>query len=195
MSPLYNLINDSTGKSYKKVSDGTCYYPDTSDEIIKLLEQIRKDNIRCRFHWGNTETGRDWGDTYDVTGTIGRSTGPIKVPLLIYNSRSTGGEGILTHCIVKIMTTRGKKVLYQHSQYHISLKDQIQKAFNLPEENFSNHCSNLLILYSPEVMDWLKENYDSFQSIKVSQSDIKDQDWYKKQYIEIPFAYEEYHEK
>ena len=53
-----------------------------------------------------------------MAGYIGRSTGSQKIPLLIYNTRSMGGDHILDHCIVKIATAVGKHVLYQHPKYH-----------------------------------------------------------------------------
>lgn len=39
-------------------------------------------------------------------GTVGRSTGKVKIPLLVHNSRSMGGGGILTHCIIGIRLSR-----------------------------------------------------------------------------------------
>lgn len=114
----YKIISDKNSRNYKKLPNGTYYSEKTSDEMIELLESIHKDGTRCRFHWGDSKTGIDWGDVYDVKGHIGRSTGSIKVPLLIYNSRSTGGGAILTDCIVKIVTTKGNKVLYQYPNYH-----------------------------------------------------------------------------
>ena len=44
--------------------------------------------------------------------------GPVKVPLLIANSRSIGGGAILDFCIVRIRTAAGGRVLYQHPAYH-----------------------------------------------------------------------------
>lgn len=111
-------LQESHGKQYK-VCNGTYYHAETSDEMVALLEQIRRYGTRVRFHWGNAQTGEDWGDIYDVAGTIGRSTGEVKIPLLIHNRRSLGGGGILTNCIVKIVTTRGGHVMYQHPNYHV----------------------------------------------------------------------------
>jgi len=114
----YQIITDSEGKRYKKLPNGTHYTENTNDDMIKLLEDIRENATRCRFHWGDTETGRDWGDDCDVKGRIGRSTGSIKIPLLVYNSRSFGGGALLTDCIVKIVTTKGGKELYKHPTYN-----------------------------------------------------------------------------
>ena len=107
-------------KQYTVTESGTAYHIETSQQMIELLERIREEGTRVRFHWGDVKTGKDWGDIYDVSGTIGRSIGNYKIPLLIHNSRSYGGGAILTHCIVKITTTRNPKItLYEHPNYHI----------------------------------------------------------------------------
>lgn len=101
-----------------KEHNGTFYNKDTSDKIISILESIRRNRTRVRFYWGDVETGKDWGDEFYVRGTIGRSMGPVKIPILIYNRRSLGGTAILTDCIVKITTTKGNHTIYQHENYH-----------------------------------------------------------------------------
>lgn len=111
-------IIDSPVKQYKQLN-GTCYNVETSDEMVKLLEFLRANKTRVRFHWGNTETGHDWNDDLDVAGTIGRSTGTYKIPILIHNRRSLGGGAILTDCIVKIEYANKKDggVIYEHPNY------------------------------------------------------------------------------
>ena len=110
------------------VVNGTSYHVDTPKKVIDVLEKARLSRecasesmpYRLRIYLGDTKTGRDWEEIYDVTGYIGRSTGTIKIPLLVHNSRSTGGPGMLDHCIVKIRhaNKRTGGVLYQHSKYH-----------------------------------------------------------------------------
>jgi len=101
------------------IRNGTSYHDDTDLDAIRVLETARAARTRVRVHYGDTDTGRDWMDRYDVKGTIGRSTGRVKIPLLIANVRSRGGPGILDHCIVKITTTRKpKQVLFVHPSYH-----------------------------------------------------------------------------
>jgi len=56
-------------------------------------------------------------DEYDTIGTVGRSTGTNKIPLLIKTKRSFGGGAILDHCIVKIMV--GGRTVLQHPKFHL----------------------------------------------------------------------------
>lgn len=106
---------------YREVN-GTSYHRSTPQAVIDILENNLRNRRqqRIKIHYGDVLTGKDWCEIHDVTGYVGRSTGYVKIPLLIYNSNSTGGSGILDHCIVKI--TESKKpyrVLYQHPKYHI----------------------------------------------------------------------------
>ncbi len=101
-------------------TDETTYHAETPPKMRALLERIRREGWRVRFHWGDTETGRDWMDCYHVTGTLGRSMGPQKVPILIHNRRSLGGPALLDHCIVKIRFSNKQDggTLYVHPAYH-----------------------------------------------------------------------------
>jgi hypothetical protein len=77
----------------------------------------------------------------------------------------------------------------------MTLKEKLILALRLTENDFDFHNSDLLILYSEKVINWLKENYEFPQNIKVDNSNVKGQPWYGKKFIEIPFAYEEYFTK
>ena len=98
-----------------KIVNGTSYHEDTNSKVVSVLENSRINRKRIRIFYGDVATGQDWNEENDVMGSIGRSMGPVKIPLLIHNSRSIGGGGILDHCIVKIM--QGRTVLYQHDTY------------------------------------------------------------------------------
>jgi hypothetical protein len=104
-------------KTYKQVN-GTSYDVRTPDEVIRVVEAARQTRTRLHVSLGDTETGRDWLEEFEVYGYIGRSTGPIKVPLLLANRRSHGGGALLDHCVVRIRESAGGRVLYQHSAYH-----------------------------------------------------------------------------
>lgn len=118
----YTSLKPASTLDFRTVKDinGTEYDAKTPDRVISILERYRQNKSlgRIELDYGDTETGRSWGEVYDITGYVGRSTGKYKVPLLIYNSRSIGGGSILDHCIIRIREARGKKVLYQHPKYH-----------------------------------------------------------------------------
>lgn len=71
----------------------TSYNDRTPESLSKVLERLRQDRTRVtvRYKWGE-----------ESSGYISRSTGSVKIPLLVYNTRAWGGEGLLTHCIVEI---------------------------------------------------------------------------------------------
>lgn len=106
-------IVEISGKKYK-VSNGTFYHEDTDNQVIEVLERAREGCTRLLLDYGDTKTGKSWGEVNDIKGYVGRSTGSIKIPLLLYNTRSMGGGAILTDCILKITRSNDKnRILYQ----------------------------------------------------------------------------------
>lgn len=103
------------------VVNGTTYGGQTPKEVIKILDEFhrsahRHPGARLRLTYGDPDTGHAWGGEPD-TGYIGRSTGTVKIPLVIHNRRSMGGGGVLDHCIVRIELAAGGHVLWQHPKY------------------------------------------------------------------------------
>ncbi len=103
-----------------KIINGTAYHKQTHQNVVDVLEMARSNRLRIKIDLGDIETGKSWNEIFDVTGYVGRSTGNIKIPLLIHNKRCYGGGAILDHCIIKIECSNKKDggVLYQHSKYH-----------------------------------------------------------------------------
>src|SRR3990172_8141048 len=101
------------------VVNGTSYHIDTPLLVINALESARVSRTRIRIFYGDTETGKDWGEEHHVIGTIGHSMGPVKIPILLNSVRSLGGPGILDNSIVKVMIVADKRVVYQHPQYNL----------------------------------------------------------------------------
>lgn len=92
----------------------------TPQEAIEYFYKYRHyGSQRIRVHYGDTSTGRDWGGVYDVSGYIGRSTGRTPIYLMIANSRSHGGGGILMDSIVRIRFANRANGgdLYRHPNY------------------------------------------------------------------------------
>lgn len=113
-------------KDYKTIN-GTSYDVRTPDEVVAILENARQTRTRLHVSLGDNESGRDWLEENMVYGVIGRSTGNIKIPLLIHR-RSLGGPGLLDHCIVRIRTSSGGRILWQHPGYHHERLDIRRKA-------------------------------------------------------------------
>jgi len=107
-------------KTYQ-IANGTSYDARTPNEVVAILENARLNRTRLHVSLGHTDgpkAGLDWLEEWDVCGYVGRSMGPVKVPLLVANRRSLGGGAILDHCIVRIRASVGGRVLYQHPTYH-----------------------------------------------------------------------------
>ncbi len=126
-------IDHKNGHSttYKITDNGTAFHIDTPEQVVRILENALHTPQRLKLYLGDSDTGADWGEEHDTTGTIGRSTGNVKIPILLNNTRSIGGGAILDNCIVKIRDMRTKQILYVHPNYrplHISIE-----ASDLPE--------------------------------------------------------------
>jgi len=116
-------MNNYTPYESEWMGKHTYYHTDTPQAVKDKLEFYLKSGHRIRLFYGDAVTGRDWMEEYDTMGTVSRSTGDKPIPILIHNSRSMGGGGIMDHCIVKI--TLNKKTVYQHPTYYIPISKAI----------------------------------------------------------------------
>ena len=96
----------------------TYFDPGTPEAVRRILERYRKSGDTLRIVLGDPETGRDWHEENDVVGTVGRSMGPMKIPLLIEKGEH-GGPAMLTRCIVRIIDWDSQRDLYVHPQYQL----------------------------------------------------------------------------
>lgn len=115
MEYLTETLTNGNKINYKRLENGTCYHAETSDKVIEALENARVNRLRVRVWYG--KDGKSWNEENDILGYIGRSTGNIKIPLLVYNRRSFGGGGLLDDCIVKIVDTKTGRTLYKHENF------------------------------------------------------------------------------
>ena len=108
-----------------KVIEGVSFDKDTPDKVCYILLNAMATRQRIRVFYGDIKTGKDWTEEYDTMGYIGRTRGPVKVPLIVANSKSSGGFPLSTDSIVRI--TIDKRTVYQHPKYHIG-KIEIRPA-------------------------------------------------------------------
>lgn len=125
---VYNAYRTLVGiVSREKIDLGTWYNPGTHPEVKRQLELARNGRYRIRIEYGDAETGRAF-DERGIAGTVSRSMGPLKTPLLIARRGSHGGQGILSADIVKISATPGGVTLWQHENYTPAAKRDITPA-------------------------------------------------------------------
>ena len=101
------------------VYNGTTYNDKTPLELVNAIETARISGKRVRLFLGNQETGQVWHESYSVYGTIGRSTGTSKIPLMIANSRSSGGSGLLDDRILAVQYLDSMRFAYKHPLFEI----------------------------------------------------------------------------
>lgn len=86
-----------------KVVDGTFYLDGASDELVQVLEKARKNHTRICLSYGDELR----------SGYVGRTCGDFKVPILLHNSRSLGGDCIIETLITEVRTSFGKMPLWK----------------------------------------------------------------------------------
>ena len=115
-------------KKYTVVND-TYYDEGTPNEVIKILENARRNKTRVRLFFGDLFTGEDWLEEFYTIGYIGRSSGIYKVPLLLSKENSNSGGAILTNRIVRI--TIDKQEVYRNKNYKMpsfEIKENVEET-------------------------------------------------------------------
>lgn len=88
------------------IKNGTTYPESAPETLVQALEHYRTmergpgSRLLIVFTWG------------EERGYVGRSTGQNKVPLLIHNRRSLGGEPINVGSILEVRTSRGGRLVW-----------------------------------------------------------------------------------
>jgi len=72
----------------------------------------------------------------------------------------------------------------------MDVKKELQKRFNLTDEHFDTHESDLYVKANLDIKEWLKANYEHYENISQFVSQIDETLWF-----EIPFANTEFWEK
>jgi len=98
-------------------SMNTWFTPGTDPEVKCVTLEAYNSKQKIRIHFGDTETGESWLDENDVAGYVGRTTGPMRSPILLATLKHSGGCCILTDCILRIQALPSLEDLYQHPKY------------------------------------------------------------------------------
>lgn len=115
--PQYMVYQQAIDEYAKAGINETFFDPDTPDKVRRILERYRKSGDALRVFYGDPVTGKDWLDENDVVGTVGRSCGIFKVPLLVEEGES-GGPALLDHCVVRMTDGKTGRELYRHPTYN-----------------------------------------------------------------------------
>lgn len=157
------------GKDYLVVN-GTHYRADTPPEVVKVLENARESGRTIWVDYGDRETGRSWNEENDVRGRIGRSTGAIKIPLLIEEGED-GGPAMLEHCIVNIMSVESGRILYRHPTFTpMYLWDAAEIEMNCDESLRSSPFE----LYATETESGERQLFGRFESQRAANEFLAD---------------------
>lgn len=98
------------------IIDGTTYPDGTDPSLIECLERARRAGTRVRVFHRDPATGEARVE-YGGVGYVGRSLGPTRVPLLVHNSRSRGGNPISFPRIVRVETSKGARMLWEGNDH------------------------------------------------------------------------------
>lgn len=156
------------------------YEPHTPDRVVNVLEdcitmhRYYDRNRRVRLFYGDTESedfervhnrkpdpGHTWDDEFMVTGMVGKSTGVKPIPILLANSRSDGGPGILDGCIVRLIVDRME--LYRHPNYHNDFDTASVKPSELADQGYTHAVV-------PSVGQYAGQEVARFRSLKSAQN-------------------------
>ena len=89
------------------------------EKLISVILQYRGSDERLRIWYGDRVTGKSWNEEYDIMGTIGRTGGDFKIPILLNNSRSYGGGAILIGSLVRIDEISSHRTLWKHEKFYV----------------------------------------------------------------------------
>lgn len=128
-----NYMNAGTWFKYGENIHNEGWKYKENEELWKVLSSLVHSGRRVRIWYGDTEIGRSCNEEHEVTGTIGRSTGRIAVPILIKSSRSYGGQALLDDLIIRIDDIKEKRTIYKSDNFHVEkLEVEIESGSEYP---------------------------------------------------------------
>ena len=95
-----------------------CFDDETNENVMNVICECFLRGTRIRVWYGDIVTGKSWDEENDTIGRVGKSTGNVKIPLLIKNKRSSGGGALLSNRIIKIVNMSTKKFCTNMKLFH-----------------------------------------------------------------------------
>ena len=145
----YAAYRQAIAEAEKANIEETWLPPDTPVAVRQILERYRESGDRIRLFHGNTETDRDWLEDACVIGVISRLDGLFPRPILIGDGNDWG-ICILDHCLVRLMDSVSRKVLWTHPRCRepsMRIVSARQDAYphtvlvdGVPHEHFQSHA-------------------------------------------------------
>lgn len=105
---------------------GTWFAPNTPVAVQKLINRLIHSGETVRIFHGDRKTGRSWMEENDVIGRVGRSTGTLKIPLLVSEQDNYGGA-LLEDSIIRVIRCSDGKNLYRHPGFHVPPMQIVEK--------------------------------------------------------------------
>lgn len=104
---------------YIKNEDRLEVFDNVDAKLVSIILQYRGSKERLRLFYGDIHAGRSWNEEYNVMGSIGRTCGNFKVPVLLNNSRSYSGEAISIGSLIRIDEISSHRTLWQVPGFHV----------------------------------------------------------------------------
>ena len=101
-----------------RIVNNTYFDYRTPKEVIDVLEYVRINRIPITFQYGDFNTGKSFGHFYRSNGHIVRTTGIIKLPVVLRKIDAPSGRGLHDAYIVLIFESKTGEVLYKHPDYY-----------------------------------------------------------------------------
>lgn len=139
----YYIVNDTYYFFKREEENKTTVYEHVNEKLISILERCRKNNTRIRVWYG--ANNKIWLEEYYVMGRLGRTTGRIKIPILVNNKRSLGGRELLVPCIVRIDDIEEKETIYKLDGYEMP-KLEIKEVKN------NGHILDYLVMKENKIL-------------------------------------------
>ena len=104
-----------------------------NEDLMSLIVRAWEHRFRIRIFYGDIHTGRSWNEEYDVMGIVGRSTGNIKIPILLSRKNSNYGGALLLSSVIRVDDIEDKKTLWKLPNFHVEeLNVCSNDSFELP---------------------------------------------------------------